>query len=36
LQDIAKRIADSKHLTSVEQKNIATEFKIQEWESSKT
>lgn len=35
-QGIAKRIADSKHLTSVEQKNIGTELRIQEWESSKT
>jgi len=35
LKIIAEKIQNSKHLTSIEQKNIATELRVQEWESSK-
>ena len=35
LNQIAEKLQQSKHLTTVEQKNVATEFLIQEWEASK-
>ena len=31
---IAEKVLNSKHLTTVEQKNVATELRIQEWEAS--
>lgn len=36
IQDISRRILESKQLTTVQLKNLATEFRIQEWESSRT